>query len=82
MNVRNYSTVANKAFPKEQYVIDHIRSIHGFREQDLTQSLSDGVRRELQQFIKGLKILYMEQIPTGKRIYRVNGLGVPPREHK
>lgn len=67
-------TVANKAFPKDQTVLDYLINDLRVQENDLRQpQLQQRITNMLAKYIKGLKISY--EIRGERRTYKVNGLG-------
>lgn len=78
--------VAHKAFPTASNVLDLICELNSnFRNRvtrdDLTRPLNDFQQRDLEKFIKTLKVKYEIPGQAGStRIHRVNGLGAPPRQ--
>lgn len=71
-------TVANKAFPRHQNVLDYLEYDLSVPKSEFANPLDQSVKRRLQQFLRGLKIEY--RMPTSgpesfsKRTYKVNGL--------
>ncbi|RZC31785.1 Piwi, PAZ, and/or DUF1785 domain containing protein [Asbolus verrucosus] len=76
--------VAHKAFPKAIQVLDLICDLgtnyrFEMRREHLVQPLNDSIQRNLEKFLKTLKVKYEITNQSGsKRIYRVNGLGEAP----
>lgn len=75
----SHATVANKAFPKQQSILDYMKETLRCTEEDFRNGLRPQVKEKLQNFLKGLKIEY--RMPSSnpdeinKRNYKIVGLG-------
>lgn len=79
-----FVTVANKAFPKKQPVLDFLKTELGV--QNFSNPLERFVEIKLRKFLKGLKVEYRmpSREPSGhtKRTYKVDDIGPSPRQHR